>query len=143
MAVFDVLKKISDTVWEIPASYKEGMRVPARIYATEKLAREMDEGVVDQVTNVATLPGIQKYALCMPDGHWGYGFPIGGVAAMDERSGVISPGGIGFDVNCGMRLVLTNLTYDEIKEHIKDTGGQALSASPGRGGQQRVCQTLT
>jgi len=75
---------------------------------------------VDQVTNVATLPGIQKYALCMPDGHWGYGFPIGGVAAMDEQSGVISPGGIGFDVNCGMRLVLTSLTYDEVKEHIKE-----------------------
>ena len=120
MTTFDVLKKVSDTVWEIPASYKEGMRVPARIYATEKLAREMDEGVVDQVTNVATLPGIQKYALCMPDGHWGYGFPIGGVAAMDEQSGVISPGGIGFDVNCGMRLVLTSLTYDEVKEHIKE-----------------------
>jgi tRNA-splicing ligase RtcB len=120
MAILNRLKKISDTVWEIPVGFKEGMRVPARIYATEKLAGEMDEGVLDQVTNVATLPGIQKYALCMPDGHWGYGFPIGGVAAMDERSGVISPGGIGFDVNCGMRLVLTNLTYPEIEEHIKD-----------------------
>src|SRR5208282_3011098 len=118
MATFDVLKRVSDTVWEIPASYKEGMRVPARIYATEKLAREMDEGVVDQVTNVATLPGIQKYALCMPDGHWGYGFPIGGVAAMDEQSGVISPGGIGFDINCGMRLVLTNLSYEEVNPHL-------------------------
>ena len=81
------------------------MRVPARIYATEKLMQEMDDGVFDQVTNVATLPGILKYAYCMPDGHWGYGFPIGGVAAMDARNGVISPGGIGFDVNCGMRLV--------------------------------------
>ena len=120
MAIISKLNKISDTVWEIPADYKEGMRVPARIYGTEKLVAEMDEGVVDQVTNVATLPGIQKYALCMPDGHWGYGFPIGGVAAMDERSGVISPGGIGFDVNCGMRLVLTSLTYDEIKEHLKE-----------------------
>ncbi len=120
MAIISMLKKISDNVWEIPADYKQGMRVPARIYGTEKLVTEMDEGVVDQVTNVATLPGIQKYAFCMPDGHWGYGFPIGGVAAMDERSGVISPGGIGFDVNCGMRLVLTTLTYDEIKEHIKE-----------------------
>jgi len=120
MAIISSLRKISDTVWEIPADYKDGMRVPARIYATEKLVTEMDEGVVDQVTNVATLPGIQKYAFCMPDGHWGYGFPIGGVAAMDERSGVISPGGIGFDVNCGMRLVLTSLTYGEIKEHMKE-----------------------
>jgi tRNA-splicing ligase RtcB len=120
MSVMEVLEKISDTVWEIPVSYKEGMRVPARIYGTEKLVQEMDDGVYDQVTNVATLPGITKYALCMPDGHFGYGFPIGGVAAMDvEEGGVISPGGIGFDINCGMRLVVTNLTYDEVKPHIK------------------------
>ncbi|MCE5333452.1 MAG: RtcB family protein [Desulfobacteraceae bacterium] len=96
------------------------MRVPARIIASEKLLREMDEGVVEQLTNVATLPGILNHALCMPDGHWGYGFPIGGVAAMDPRSGVISPGGIGFDINCGMRLVLTNLTYGEIKDHVRE-----------------------
>ncbi len=120
MAILNVLKRVSETVWEIPLGYKEGMRVPARIYATEKLVKEMDDGVVEQVTNVATLPGIQKYALCMPDGHWGYGFPIGGVAAMDARSGVISPGGIGFDVNCGMRLVLTNLTHGEVKEHMRE-----------------------
>ncbi len=113
------IEKISDTVWEISPAYKPGMRVPARIYATEKLILEMDEGVFDQVTNVATLPGIQKYAYCMPDGHWGYGFPIGGVAAMDTEEGVISPGGIGFDVNCGMRLVLTNITHEEIKPHLR------------------------
>lgn len=114
------LERISDALWEIPITYKEGMRVPARIYATEKLIREMDDGVIDQVTNVATLPGIINYAYCMPDGHWGYGFPIGGVAGMDTKSGVISPGGIGFDVNCGMRLVLTNLTYDEVRPHLRD-----------------------
>ena len=119
MALTD-LKQISNTVWEIPVSYKEGMRVPARIYGTEKLIQEMDEAVYDQITNVATLPGITQYALCMPDGHFGYGFPIGGVAAMDvEQGGVISPGGIGFDINCGMRLMVTNLTYDEVKPHIK------------------------
>ncbi|HBB32191.1 MAG TPA: RNA-splicing ligase RtcB [Cyanobacteria bacterium UBA9273] len=116
----EALKQISDTIWEIPTSYKEGMRVPARIYGTHKLVQEMDQGVYDQVTNVATLPGITKYALCMPDGHFGYGFPIGGVAAMDvEEGGVISPGGIGFDINCGMRLLVTNLTYDDVKPHIK------------------------
>ncbi|MFZ2447601.1 MAG: RtcB family protein [Syntrophobacteraceae bacterium] len=119
MAILTEMKRISETVWEIPQTFKEGMRVPARLYGTEKIVREMDEGVIDQVTNVATLPGIVNYALCMPDGHWGYGFPIGGVAAMDARSGVISPGGIGFDVNCGMRLVLTSLTFDEIKEHLR------------------------
>jgi len=113
------LQRISDTVWEIPTSHKEGMRVPARIYATEKLIRDMDEAVYDQITNVATLPGITQYALCMPDGHFGYGFPIGGVAAMDvDQGGVISPGGIGFDINCGMRLVVTNLTYQDVKPHL-------------------------
>jgi tRNA-splicing ligase RtcB len=120
MAIMEVLERISDTVWEIPVSYKEGMRVPARIYGTEKLIQEMDEAVYDQVTNVATLPGITKYAFCMPDGHFGYGFPIGGVAAMDvEQGGVISPGGIGFDINCGMRLLVTNLTYSEVRPYIK------------------------
>jgi tRNA-splicing ligase RtcB len=113
------MEQISDTVWELPITYKEGMRVPARIYGTERLIQEMDETVYDQVTNVATLPGITQYALCMPDGHFGYGFPIGGVAAMDAEEGVISPGGIGFDINCGMRLVTTNLTYDEVRPHLK------------------------
>src|SRR6476646_4461735 len=121
MAFIDNLQKISDTVWELPASYKQGMRVPARIIATEKLVREMDEAVYQQISNVATLPGIARYALCMPDGHSGYGFPIGGVAAMDvHEGGVISPGGIGFDINCGMRLVTTNLTLDDVKPRLKE-----------------------
>ncbi len=119
MSIPKEIKKISDTVWEIPPSYKEGMRVPARIYATEKLLSAMDEGVFVQVANVATLPGIVKYAFCMPDGHWGYGFPIGGMAAMDLQKGVISPGGIGFDVNCGMRLIKTNLSFEQVKPHLK------------------------
>ncbi len=114
MTIPSAITKVSPTVWEIPPSYKPGMRVPARIFATEKLIREMDAGVFEQVTNVACLPGIVNYAYCMPDGHWGYGFPIGGVAAMDPETGVISPGGIGFDINCGMRLVLTTLTADEV-----------------------------
>jgi tRNA-splicing ligase RtcB len=95
------------------------MRVPARLYGTRRLIDEFDAGVFDQISNVATLPGILKYAFCMPDGHWGYGFPIGGVAAMDPNEGVISPGGIGFDINCGMRLVLTGLTYGELKPHLQ------------------------
>src|SRR5205807_812236 len=121
MAIIDNLQKISDTVWELPSSFKEGMRVPARIIATEKLVCEMDEAVYQQISNVATLPGITRYALCMPDGHSGYGFPIGGVAAMDvHEGGVISPGGIGFDINCGMRLVTTNLTVDDVKPRLKE-----------------------
>ncbi|MFQ5428582.1 MAG: RtcB family protein [Thermodesulfobacteriota bacterium] len=120
MSLPRALKRISDTIWEIPVSYKAGMLVPARIFATEKLIAEMDEGVIDQVTNVACLPGIIRYAYCMPDGHWGYGFPIGGLAAMDPEKGVISPGGIGFDINCGMRLVRTNLTYEEVRPRLRE-----------------------
>jgi tRNA-splicing ligase RtcB len=113
-------KQISDVVWEIPPSYKAGMNVPARIYATKKLLEEMDGGVIEQVTNVAMLPGIVKHSYAMADAHWGYGFPIGGVAAFDLEKGVISPGGIGFDINCGMRLVRTNLRVSEVKPKIKE-----------------------
>src|SRR5213596_1464037 len=121
MAIIDNLQKISDTVWELPPAYEDGMRVPARIIGTEKLVRKMDEAVYTQISNVATLPGITRYALCMPDGHSGYGFPIGGVAAMDvHEGGVISPGGIGFDINCGMRLITTNLTLDDVKPRLKE-----------------------
>jgi tRNA-splicing ligase RtcB len=105
-------------VWEIPPTAKPGMRVPARIYASAELLAQMDDGVFEQVANVAMLPGIVGHSFCMPDGHWGYGFPIGGVAAMDPDHGVISPGGIGFDINCGMRLVRTNLVLDEIRDRI-------------------------
>jgi len=83
------INRISEYLWEIPPTEKEGMRVPARIYASEKLMKEMDRGVIEQITNVATLPGIEGHALCMPDGHWGYGFPIGGVAAFNMENGVI------------------------------------------------------
>ena len=112
------VQQISPVIWEIPTTEKVGMLVPARIYATEKMLSEMDAGVFDQVTNVACLPGIQRYALCMPDGHWGYGFPIGGVAAMDLRQGVISPGGVGYDINCGMRLIRTDLTVADVQPRL-------------------------
>jgi tRNA-splicing ligase RtcB len=107
-------KKIKNGVWEIPISAKPGMRVPARLYSSDRLIDSFDQGVFDQITNVASLPGIVGQALCMPDGHWGYGFPIGGVAAFSTTDGVISPGGIGFDINCGMRLLRTNLTLEEV-----------------------------
>lgn len=112
--------RVSDTLWEIPTSYKDGMRVPARLIGTADLLENLDDAVIEQITNVATLPGIVEAAYCMPDAHSGYGFPIGGVAAMDVRSGVISPGGIGFDINCGMRLVTTKLTWDEVKPRLRD-----------------------
>ena len=124
------LRKISDTIWELPTSYKTGMRVPARIIATESLLHGMEAGVFEQTANVACLPGIINYAYCMPDGHWGYGFPIGGVAAFDPATGVISPGGIGFDINCGMRLCLTNLTEEQVRPHIRELVDQLFAAIP-------------
>lgn len=142
MRATELIEKVSDVVWEIPTTYKEGMLVPARIYGTEKLIAEMDETVYEQVTNVATLPGITRFALCMPDGHFGYGFPIGGVAAMDiQRGGVISPGGIGFDINCGMRLVLTNLCFREVQPRLKklvDTLYEKVPAGVGSRGSLRI-----
>jgi tRNA-splicing ligase RtcB len=113
------VERVSDEVWEIPTTEKPGMLVPARLYATEGILQSMDRGVFDQVTNVACLPGIRRYALCMPDGHWGYGFPIGGVAAFDLHEGVISPGGVGYDINCGMRLIRTNLTLPEVQPKLE------------------------
>ena len=119
LATSMTVNRLSEVVWEIPATEKPGMLVPARIYGTEKILGEMDEGVFEQVTNVACLPGIQRYAVCMPDGHWGYGFPIGGVAAFDVRHGIIAPGGVGYDINCGMRLIRTDLTLADVKPRLE------------------------
>ena len=133
--------RISHEVWEIPPSEKAGMLVPARIYATPAILQSMDQGVFDQVTNVACLPGIQRYALCMPDGHWGYGFPIGGVAAFDAREGIISPGGVGYDVNCGMRLIRTDLTLDEVKPRLEQLMTELFRRVPagvGAGGSVKL-----
>ena len=114
------LEKVDDYRFRIPLSYKPGMRVVGIIYADEELLKSIKEdNAPEQVANVAFLPGIVKYSLAMPDIHWGYGFSIGGVAATDpEAGGVISPGGVGFDINCGVRLLRTNLTFDDIKDKI-------------------------
>ncbi|MEN6320860.1 MAG: RtcB family protein [Syntrophaceae bacterium] len=113
------LKKMDDCRWMVPQS--GGMKVPGIIYSSERLIREMgaDESP-KQVANVAHLPGIVKYSLAMPDMHWGYGFPIGGVAAFDLTKGIISPGGVGYDINCGCRLITTRLEHDDIKNRVKE-----------------------
>jgi len=116
------LEKIDDYRWRIPKSEKPGMRVPGLVYADEKLLKDIfHDKALEQVANVAFLPGIVNNSLAMPDIHWGYGFPIGGVAATDiEEGGVVSPGGVGFDINCGVRLVKTDLFHDDIKDKIQD-----------------------
>ncbi len=116
----NTLKKVDEYRWEIPVEYKNGMRVPGRIYASERMLDKIwEDNAFEQVANVAFLPGIVGYSLAMPDIHWGYGFAIGGVAATDIKDGVVSPGGVGFDINCGVRLLRTNLTADEIRPKIK------------------------
>jgi tRNA-splicing ligase RtcB (3'-phosphate/5'-hydroxy nucleic acid ligase) len=118
MAAPTDITSITDTLWELPLTHRKGMRVPARFYATRRLLEAMDSEVFEQTCSVACMPGIVGAACCMPDGHGGYGFPIGGVAAFDPARGVISPGGIGFDINCGMRLVATALTEEEVRPRL-------------------------
>jgi len=113
------LTKIDDYRWELPRT--EAMRVPGRIFCTESMLRSGDSGEpLKQVANVASLPGIIRASLAMPDFHWGYGFPIGGVAAFDWESGVVSPGGVGYDINCGVRLATTALTEPEVRPRLPD-----------------------
>ena len=112
------LERIDEYRWRIP---KTGlMRVPGMIFSNDLLLKEVHQGQsLMQVANVATLPGILLHSLAMPDIHWGYGFPIGGVAAFSMEEGVVSPGGVGYDINCGCRLMTTSLTASEIRPSIK------------------------
>ena len=108
------LNRIDENRLEVPKNYKPGMRTNGIIFADIVLEKGLEPGCVDQVANVATLPGIVGSSLAMPDIHTGYGFPIGGVAAFDLDEGVISPGGVGYDINCGVRLLRSNLKRDEV-----------------------------
>jgi len=102
------IDKVSDWLWEIPKSFRKDMRVPARFYTSEKMLDDIFcDKSLNQLVNIAALPGIINYSLAMPDMHEGYGFPIGGVAAMDAKEGVISPGGVGYDINWEWAMILT------------------------------------
>jgi tRNA-splicing ligase RtcB len=115
------LEQVDACCWRIPKSYKQGMRVDGLIFASERLMEQLrKDQAPDQVANVAFLPGIQMASLAMPDIHWGYGFCIGGVCATDpDEGGVISPGGVGYDINCGVRLMRSNLFYRDLKPHLR------------------------
>src|SRR5690606_11685936 len=115
------LEQVDDCCWRIPRAYKPGMRVDGLIFADDRLIERIrGDQAPEQVANVAFLPGIQVASLAMPDIHWGYGFTIGGVCATDPaEGGVISPGGVGYDINCGVRLVRSNLTYRQVKNHLQ------------------------
>jgi tRNA-splicing ligase RtcB len=125
MTTFDAegitLHKVRDYVWEIPQDAEEGMRAPARVLASEALLDDIKQDkTLQQLKNSTHLPGIQQYAICMPDGHQGYGFPVGGVGATSVEDGCISPGAIGFDINCGVRMMTTNLTYEDLRGHEEE-----------------------
>ncbi len=137
------LIKISEVLWEIPKSFRHDMRVPARIFANQTILQDIfDDKSLWQLVNVATLPGIQKFAIAMPDIHQGYGFPIGGVAATAiDEGGVISPGGIGYDINCGVRLLRVSMTAEELKPYIEQLATEIFHTVPsgvGRGGKLKL-----
>src|SRR5918996_1307408 len=132
-------RRIDEYEWELPIGFVDGMRVPGRVFASRELFdKALDDRAAEQVANVATLPGIVGASFAMPDIHWGYGFPIGGVAATDPASdGVLSPGGVGFDIGCGVRLVRTGLTQadldDSLRELVDALGNQVPRGVGGRG----------
>ena len=134
------LQKVREHVWEIP---QEGeMGAPARVLANEALLEEIaDDRTLQQLTNATQLPGVQKQVLCMPDGHQGYGFPVGGVAGIDAESGCISPGAVGFDINCGVRMVRTNLTYGDVEGKERELVEELFEAIPSGLGGGGVLET--
>ncbi len=132
------IKQIRPNVWEIPRSFRPYMQTPARLYMSKKLLDNMEDQAIQQLINLTTLPGIVKWAIALPDAHTGYGFPIGGVAAFDIETGIISPGGVGFDINCGVRMLVTDLTVEEVKPKLKqllDEVAKNVPAGVGRGGK--------
>ena len=135
-----ILKKIDDYRWEIPQNYKTGMKVPGLVYASEPMLSQIwEEHAIEQIANVAFLPGIVGKSMAMPDIHWGYGFPIGGVAATRISDGVISPGGVGFDINCGTRLLRTNLSVREVQPKIDELLAELFAKIPsGVGGSGNI-----
>jgi tRNA-splicing ligase RtcB len=115
------LRRVSAWAWELPAAFRADMRVPARLYADDDILEQaLSDRSLEQLVNTATLPGIVGHALAMPDVHQGYGFPIGGVAATRVSDGVVSPGGVGYDINCGVRLLATRLRADEVAPYVSD-----------------------
>lgn len=133
------LKRIDETRLEVPVDYKRGMHVPGIIYVDRNLEKDLEAGSVEQVANVATLPGIVKASSAMPDIHTGYGFPIGGVAAFDLKKGIVSPGGVGYDINCGVRLLRSNLMKGELLPRMKELVNALFSEIPsGVGSKGRI-----
>src|SRR5437660_11411764 len=125
------LERVDNNRWRIPTRFNPDMHVPGMVYADDELIEQIQEdNALQQVANVATLPGIVGYSLAMPDIHWGYGFPVGGVAATSAENGVVSPGGIGFDINCGVRLLATDLLHEQVRGKVDKFADELFSNLP-------------
>ena len=125
------LKQLDHVRWLLDKDFKAGMRVTGLIYGDSYIIQNLEkEGALEQIANVACLPGILKHSYAMPDVHWGYGFPIGGVAAFSMDDGIISPGGVGYDISCGVRVMLTFLDQDEMKPHIDELTAAIFTKVP-------------
>jgi tRNA-splicing ligase RtcB len=126
-----VVEKTSEFVYRINVNQSKKMNVPVTVYADDNLILKMSEDrTLDQAVNVSTLPGVRKHIVVLPDGHEGYGFPVGGVAATDLEEGVISPGGVGYDINCGVRLLRSNLKVDNVRNQLKNLVNELFGAIP-------------
>jgi tRNA-splicing ligase RtcB len=145
MVTLQDLKRISDYEWEIPQTYRPDMRVPVRLFTTRRMLEDvMKDKSLEQAVNAATLPGLVGHVIVMPDMHQGYGFPIGGVAATRLPDGVISPGGIGYDINCGVRLLSSRISFEDARSHLDDlatTLNQYCPSGVGGGGAVHTSET--
>ncbi len=144
MIPLKAFEKVSEYEWRLPLGFRSDMRVPVRFFATRRLLEHaLQDASVEQALNASTLPGVMGEVMVMPDVHQGYGFPIGGVAAMSYPDGVISPGGIGYDINCGVRLLSTNLLLEEVEPHLPrlaDALNRACPSGVGKGGRMKLSE---
>src|ERR687890_2924088 len=126
-----IIEQLNEFEFKINVDNSKRMNVPVTIYADDNLILKMSEDrTLDQAVNVTTLPGVKKHVVVLPDGHEGYGFPVGGVAATDMDEGVVSPGGVGYDINCGVRLIKTGLSTSDLGPHLKDLVNELFRSIP-------------
>lgn len=139
MNIRDIVTKVGEYTYKIPGSYNKKMRASGKLYLDDEGLENLEDGALEQIANIAQLPGVQGFVIGLPDIHFGYGFPIGGVAAFNERNGVVSPGGVGFDINCGVRLIRTNLTMKDVDGKLDELANVLFKNIPsGVGSKGRI-----
>jgi len=142
--MMELIKSVGELEYQIDADAAHGMKVPVKVFANESLLKKMiADRTIEQAVNVTMLPGVQKNVVVLPDGHQGYGFPVGGVAAMDYNEGIISPGSVGYDINCGVRLIRTSLTEGQVRARIMDLMSELFSTVPAGMSKREGCIDLS